>query len=78
MKFWRWSETIGSSWLSALPQHSPQLQKRAQQLVRMNHVAAPFAMGLNDPTPAKGRNGTAGARVLVGKRREQTVDFSIQ
>jgi hypothetical protein len=44
----------------------------------MNHLAATFAMGLNDPTPAKGRNGTAGARVLVGKRREQTVDFSIQ
>ena len=78
MKFWRWSETIGSSWLSALPQNSLQLQKPAQQLVRMSHVAATFAMGLNDPTPAKGHNGTAGARVLVGKRREQTVDFSIQ
>jgi hypothetical protein len=34
----------------------------------MNHVAATFAMGLNDPTPAKGRNGTAGARVLVRKK----------
>jgi len=41
----------------------------------MNHVAATFAMGLNDPTPAKERNGAAGMRVLVGKRREQTVDF---
>jgi hypothetical protein len=45
MKLWRWSETIGPSWLSALPQHSL-LQKRAQQLVRMNLVAATFAMGL--------------------------------
>jgi len=76
MKLWRWSETIGPSWLSALPQHSL-LQKRAQQLVRMNHVAATFAMGLNDPTPAKGVTALR-ARVLVGKRREQTVDFSIQ
>jgi hypothetical protein len=44
----------------------------------MNHVAATFAMGLHDPTPAKGRNGTAAARVLVGKRREQTFDFLIR
>jgi len=44
----------------------------------MNHVAATFAMGVNDSTPSKGRNGTAGARVLVEKRREQTVDFLIQ
>jgi hypothetical protein len=47
----------------------------------MDNVAAAFAMGVNDPTPAKGRNGTAGARVLrvlLGKRREQTVNFSIQ
>ena len=66
---------IGFSRFSALPQHSLQLKKRAQQLVRMEHVAATFAMGLNDPTPAKERNGAAGMRVLVGKRREQTVDF---
>jgi hypothetical protein len=47
----------------------------------MSHIAATFAMGLNHPTPAKGRNGTASARVLrvlVEKRREQTVNFSIQ
>jgi len=43
----------------------------------MNHVAATFAMGLNDPTPAKSVTALR-ARVLVGKRREQTVDFSIQ
>ena len=35
-----------------LQQRCFQLQERAQQFVRMDDVAATFAMGVNDPTPA--------------------------
>ena len=34
-----------------LEQRRLQLQKRAQQFIRMDNVAAAFAMGVNDPTP---------------------------
>jgi len=36
-----------------------QLHKCAEQLIRMHKVAAPFAMGITDPTPAVSSNYSA-------------------
>ena len=33
--------------------------ERTQQFVRMDNIAATFAMGVNDPTPAISGNGAA-------------------